>query len=248
MELLARLKKQQFVSVIWTCLFKFNFLKESRAVLSLGKVCEENGYSYEWHPGQPSYLIKHRLDNWHPQVVPGVQATEHQTKALGDRKPAQAVGDHELHAETEFPEFLEPFTEGLTRTSSSSTDVSPAGVDPICEVCRRTKVGRAFCKKKKQSFDPADRIKIAEKFGEMITTDLKVLNEEEESRLHHRYAVVVQDLATQRVQSSPFKTKSAQETQSSLRKCLLLEESPRSMFTNKFLEFGKGLRRADLES
>ena len=34
------------------------FLIESRAVLSLGKLCEENGYSYDWHPVQPSYLIK----------------------------------------------------------------------------------------------------------------------------------------------------------------------------------------------
>ena len=100
----------------------------------------------------------------------------------------------------------------------------------------------------KQSLDRADRFKIAEKFWEMLTTDHKVLNEEEESRLHHTYAVVVQDLATQRVQSSPFKTKSAQETQSSLRKCLLPEESPRSIFTNKFLQFGKGFRRAELES
>ena len=33
-------------------------LKESPAVLSLGKLCEEVGCSHEWHPGQPSYLMK----------------------------------------------------------------------------------------------------------------------------------------------------------------------------------------------
>ena len=32
-------------------------LKESPAVLSLGNLCEERGCSYEWHPGQPSFLI-----------------------------------------------------------------------------------------------------------------------------------------------------------------------------------------------
>ena len=35
----------------------------------------------------------------------------------------------------------------------------------------------------------------------MITADHKVLNEEQESRLLHKYAVVVHDLATQWIQS-----------------------------------------------
>ena len=34
------------------------FLNESPAVLSLGELCQENGYPYEWHPGQSSYLLK----------------------------------------------------------------------------------------------------------------------------------------------------------------------------------------------
>ena len=50
----------------------------------------------------------------------------------------------------------------------------------------------------------------------LTTADHKVLNEEQESGLHHRCAVVVQDLATQCIQSCPCKTKSAQETQRSL--------------------------------
>ena len=33
-------------------------LKASPAVLSLEKLCEENGYLYEWRPDQSSYLIK----------------------------------------------------------------------------------------------------------------------------------------------------------------------------------------------
>ena len=38
---------------------------------------------------------------------------------------------------------------------------------------------------------------LAEKFGDLITADHKVLNEECESRNSNRYAVVVQDLAIQ---------------------------------------------------
>ena len=44
----------------------------------------------------------------------------------------------------------------------------------------------------------------------MTVADHKVLNDEQESRLHHRFAVVVQDLATRWSQSYPCKTISAQ--------------------------------------
>ena len=93
-----------FVQVQW--------LKESPALLSLGKLCEENGCSYAWHPGQPSYFIKNgkniecRTVKHIRLVVPGVQATEHQTKALEERKRTPAVGDHQRSAETKIPEWL----------------------------------------------------------------------------------------------------------------------------------------------
>ena len=90
-------------------------LKESPAVLSLGKLLEEKGYSYEWHPGQPSCLIKSRKkiegkNNNHILVVvpPIVQATENQTKALEERKRTPAVGDHKRSVETEMSEWLQP--------------------------------------------------------------------------------------------------------------------------------------------
>ena len=56
----------------------------------------------------------------------------------------------------------------------------------------------------------------AEKFGDLITADRKVLSENCESRNNHRYAIVVQDLATQRIQSYPCKTKTSHETERSL--------------------------------
>ena len=54
-----------------------------------------------------------------------------------------------------------------------------------------------------------------EEFGDLITADHTVLNEGCESRNNHRYAVVVQDLATQWIQSYPCKTKTSQETEKS---------------------------------
>ena len=58
------------------------------------------------------------------------------------------------------------------------------------------------------------------KFCDLITADHKVLSDKCESRNNHRYAVVVQYLATQWIQANPCKTKTSQETQRSLQKIL----------------------------
>ena len=47
----------------------------------------------------------------------------------------------------------------------------------------------------------------AEKFGDLTTADHKVLDEESESRNNHRFVVVVQDLATQWIQSYPCRNR-----------------------------------------
>ena len=51
------------------------------AVLSLGKLCDENGYSYEWINGQKTHLIKNGIrkpcntENFVPIVVPGLSSS-----------------------------------------------------------------------------------------------------------------------------------------------------------------------------
>ena len=54
-----------------------------------------------------------------------------------------------------------------------------------------------------------------------------------------RYAVVVQDLATQWIQAYPCKTKTSQETQRSLQKFLEPDRKPKVIYTDNSLEFGK---------
>ena len=55
-------------------------LENTPAVLSLGKLCDENGYSYEWINGQKPHLIKDGIriqsitENFVPIVVPGLSA------------------------------------------------------------------------------------------------------------------------------------------------------------------------------
>ena len=72
----------------------------------------------------------------------------------------------------------------------------------------------------------------AENFGDLITADHKVLSDNCESRNNHRYAVVVQDLATQWIQAYPCKNKTSQETQRSLQKFLEPERKPKVIYTD----------------
>ena len=65
-------------------------------------------------------------------------------------------------------------------------------------------------------------------FGDLITADHKVFSDNSKSRNNHRYAVVVQDLATQWIQAYPCKNKTSQETQRSLQKFLEPERKPTS--------------------
>ena len=56
-------------------------LENTPAVLSLGKLCDENGYSYEWINGQKTHLIKNGIriqcntENFVPIVVPGLSSS-----------------------------------------------------------------------------------------------------------------------------------------------------------------------------
>ena len=81
-------------------------------------------------------------------------------------------------------------------------------------------------------------VRRAENFGDLITADHKVLSEGCESRNNHRYAVVVQDLATQRIQSFPCKTKTSQETHRNFQKFLEPNRKPEVIYTDISLEFG----------
>ena len=106
--------------------------------------------------------------------------------------------------------------------------------DRKCEICKRTKITRAPCRRRNGEAVPR-----AEKFVDLITADHKVLSDNCESRNNHRYAVVVQDLATQWIQSYPCKNKTSQETQRSLQQFLEPTRKPKVIYTDNSLEFGK---------
>ena len=62
-------------------LLTMKVLDNTPVVLSLGKLCDENGYSYEWINGQKPHLIKNGIRipcntvNFVPNVVPGLTSS-----------------------------------------------------------------------------------------------------------------------------------------------------------------------------
>ena len=106
--------------------------------------------------------------------------------------------------------------------------------DRNCEICQRTLITRAPCRSRIGGAVPR-----AENFGDLITADHKVHSESCESRNNHRYAIVVQDLATPWIQSYPCKTKTSQETRRSLQKYLKPDRKPKVIYTDNSLESGK---------
>ena len=76
-------------------------LENTPAVLSLGKLCDENGYSYEWINGQKPHLIKNGIriqcntENFVPIVVPGLSASSSSSShSSTSMTPSRQESDH----------------------------------------------------------------------------------------------------------------------------------------------------------
>ena len=189
-----------------------------------------------------------------------------ETQANKNLKPSKKEtpierGDPLCSDNSEIPEWLQEFRENLVddeiplQGGSHASSSHEASLEPIvkrredlgkhnvhthfpkdrnCEICKRTKITRAPCRRRKGEAVPR-----VDNFGDLITADHKVLSDNCESRNNHRYAVVVQDLATQWIQAYPCKNKTSQETQRSLQKFLEPERKPKVIYTDNSLEFGK---------
>ena len=70
-------------------------LENTTAVLSLGKLCDENGYSYEWINGQKAHLIQNGIrmqcntENFVPIVVPGLSTSSSSGSSSTSRTPSR---------------------------------------------------------------------------------------------------------------------------------------------------------------
>ena len=170
---------------------------------------------------------RERRDPCHSEIPKWLQ--EFRENFVDDRVPEH----RDSHASSSHGSSLE-------LTPARSADLGKHSVethfpkDRNCEICQRTKITRAPCRRRIGGV--ALR---AENFGDLITADHKVHSEGCESRNNRRYAVVVQDLATQWIWSYQCKTKTSQETRRSLQKFLEPNRKPKVIYTGNSLEFGK---------
>ena len=136
------------------------------------------------------------------------------------------------HASSSHEASLEPTTKRREDLGKHSV-YTHFPKDRNCEICKRTKITRAPHRRRNGGAVPR-----AENVGDLVTADHKVLSDNCESRNNHRYAIVVQDLATQWIQAYPCKTNFS-GTQRNLPKFLEPERKPKVIFTDNSLDFGK---------
>ena len=130
--------------------------EDTPAVLSLGKLCEDHGYSYERTSGQTPQLIKdcRRIKCSTENYAPTVRIIY--------GKPCRSVPTHrDAPANSSRESAPEPLGQAQYLHSL------PEG--PKFDICMRTKITSAPCRKRTAASVPR-----AENFGDLITADHKV--------------------------------------------------------------------------
>ena len=108
-------------------------LQNTPAVLSLGKLCDENGYSYEWINGQKPHLIKDGIriicntENFVPIVVPGLSSS-----SSGSSSTSRTPMKQESHSSSSSSSSPSSPTVGeipvREREDATNSDISPVPV------------------------------------------------------------------------------------------------------------------------
>ena len=113
-------------------------LENTPAVLSLGKLCDENGYSYEWINGQKPHLIKNGIriicntENFVPIVVPGLSSS-----SSGSSSTSRTPMKQESHSSSSSSSSPSSPTVGeipvREREDAPNSDISPVPVSELVD-------------------------------------------------------------------------------------------------------------------
>ena len=114
-------------------------LKNTPAVLSLGKLCDENGHSYEWIKGQKPHLIKKgtripcNTENFVPIVFPGLS----NSSSGSDSSTSRTLSRQESHCSTSSSSSsLSPTVSEIQtreREDRTESDISPVTVSTMVD-------------------------------------------------------------------------------------------------------------------
>ena len=113
-------------------------LDNTPAVLSLGKLCDENGYSYEWNNGHKPHLIKDGIriicntENFVPIVVPGLSSS-----SSGSSSTLRTSMNQGSHSSTSSSSSPSSPTVGeiqvQEREDAPNSDISPVPVSNLVD-------------------------------------------------------------------------------------------------------------------
>jgi len=98
-----------------------------------------------------------------------------------------------------------------------------------CPICNQTKVQRAQCR---QSSGQLDGLPEPKEFGQALTADHAIINEDDQSRSNDRAALVVLDKATRWMQAYPAPSKSAEQTKMALQRFMGPGKKPDYIYTD----------------
>ena len=114
-------------------------LENTPAVLSLGKLCDENGYSYEWINGPKPHLIKDGIriicntEKFVPIVVPGMTSAS-STSSSSSRTPVKQESHSSSSSSSSSPSS--PTVGDLSvreREDVTNSDISPVPVSELVD-------------------------------------------------------------------------------------------------------------------
>ena len=113
-------------------------LQNTPAVLSLRKLCNENGYSYEWINGQKPHLIENGVriqcntENFVPIVVPGLSSS-----SSGSSSASKTPLKQESHSSSSSSASSSSLTVGdllvREREDVTNSDISPVSVSEFVD-------------------------------------------------------------------------------------------------------------------
>ena len=116
-------------------------LEHTPVVLSLGKLCDENGYSYEWINGQKPHLIKDGIrimcntENFVPIVVPGLSSS-----SSGSSSTSRTPIKQESHSSSSSSSSSSSPTVGeiqvREREDATNSDISPVPVSNLLMIAQ----------------------------------------------------------------------------------------------------------------
>ena len=122
-------------------------LENTPAVLSLGKLCDGNGYSYEWIKGQKPHLIKDGIliicntENFVPIVVPGLSSSSSGSSSTS-RTPMKQESHSSSSSSSSSSSPIVSEIQIREREDATNSDISPVPVSYSVDDRSRTQANK----------------------------------------------------------------------------------------------------------